>query len=39
MQTAPKTAICCVTEKIQTAHLSNTLRVLDFFRFLASHLF
>jgi len=24
-------AICCVSEKIQTAHQSNTLRVLDFF--------
>ncbi|MBU4525713.1 MAG: hypothetical protein KUA37_02630 [Desulfomicrobium sp.] len=27
----PKTAICCVNEKIQTAYLRNTLRVLDFF--------
>jgi hypothetical protein len=27
----PKTAICCVSEKIQTAYLYNTLRVLDFF--------
>jgi len=24
-------AICCVSEKIQTAYLPNTLRVLDFF--------
>jgi hypothetical protein len=27
----PKTAICRVSEKIQTAHLRNTLRALDFF--------
>jgi len=27
----PKTAICCVSEKIQTAHLRNTLRALNFF--------
>jgi len=24
-------AICCVSEKIQTAHPRNTLRALDFF--------
>jgi len=24
-------AICCVSEKIQTAYLRNTLRALDFF--------
>jgi hypothetical protein len=24
-------AICCVSEKIQTAHQRNTLRALDFF--------
>jgi len=27
-------AICCVSEKIQTAYLFNTLRALDFFAFL-----
>jgi hypothetical protein len=27
----PKTTICCVSKKIQTAYLSNTPRVLDFF--------
>jgi len=27
----PKTAICRVSEKIQTAHLRNALRALDFF--------
>ena len=27
----PKTATCRVSEKIQTAHLNNTLRALDFF--------
>jgi hypothetical protein len=27
----PKMAICCVNEKIQTAHQPNTLRALDFF--------
>jgi hypothetical protein len=30
----PKTAICCVSEKIQTAHQPNTPRALDFFAFL-----
>jgi hypothetical protein len=34
-----KTAIYRVNEKIQTAHLRNTPRALDFFRFLASYLF
>jgi len=27
----PKMAICCVSEKIQTAYLFDTLRGLDFF--------
>jgi hypothetical protein len=27
----PKMAICCVSEKIQTAHQPNTPRALDFF--------
>jgi hypothetical protein len=34
----PKTAICCVNEKIQTAYLRMTARP-GFFRFLASHHF
>jgi hypothetical protein len=33
-----KTAICCVSEKIQTAYLRMTARPA-FFRFLASHHF
>jgi hypothetical protein len=30
-QATEKTAICCVSEKIQTAYLLNTPRGLDFF--------
>jgi len=30
----PKTAICCVSEKIQTAHLRNTPRAVNYFVFL-----